>query len=148
MYCRFIVTRSFLFIQNRNKKTMRQLRGFLCLIYFYTSFVQTKILYECNFDISTENCFNPRMNVSSGRRSLTNMSLLNEPLSDVTSICKHISYIRTSICLSDFHLAKPTHNGELCRLSYRIKTLNSDVYFCNQGYCPTKSSANSRCQSG
>jgi hypothetical protein len=63
---------------------MRQLLGFLCL---FISYVHTQILYECNFDSSTENCFTPEIRVSSSIEIPSNF-IPNKPLSDVTSSCK------------------------------------------------------------
>ncbi|CAF3779378.1 unnamed protein product [Rotaria socialis] len=49
------------------------------------------------------------------------------PFSDITSI------------------TKPTENGELCKLPYKINPYAWDMYFCNKGFCPTATSSNSKC---
>ncbi len=63
---------------------MRQLLGLLCL---FISYVHAQILYECNFDSSTESCFTPGIRVSSNI-GIPSTSVPNGPLSDVTSSCK------------------------------------------------------------
>ncbi|CAF1138689.1 unnamed protein product [Adineta steineri] len=45
-------------------------------------------------------------------------------------------------------IVKPTANGELCVLPYKVGTFTWDMYFCNRGYCPTASSPNSTCATG
>ncbi|CAF2901323.1 unnamed protein product [Rotaria sp. Silwood2] len=52
------------------------------------------------------------------------------PLSDVTS-----SLMPTSI-------------GESCILPYNFSTYTWDMYFCNNGYCPTPSNQNTECRPG
>jgi hypothetical protein len=64
---------------------MRQL--LISLLYFYISCVHTQILFECNFDNSTENCFTPGITVSSNI-GIAGTVVPNAPLSDVTSSCK------------------------------------------------------------
>ncbi len=83
---------------------MRQLRALLCLCkidtcrlfehsfilslaLIYIPYVHTQILYECNFDISTENCFTPEISVTSNVGNPSSL-IPNGPLSDVTSSCK------------------------------------------------------------
>ncbi|CAM4850426.1 unnamed protein product, partial [Rotaria magnacalcarata] len=43
---------------------------------------------------------------------------------------------------------KPTENGELCKLPYKINPYTWDMYFCNKGFYPTATSSNSKCASG
>ncbi|CAF1081578.1 unnamed protein product [Adineta steineri] len=45
-------------------------------------------------------------------------------------------------------IVKPTANGEMCVLPYKVGNFTWDMYFCNRGYCPTASSPNSTCASG
>jgi hypothetical protein len=85
---------------------MRQLLALLHLRSFILSlaiinirYVHTQILYECNFDISTENCFTTEIDVTSNI-GIPNSLKPDGPLSDVTSSCKKnqhfaISYVNT-----------------------------------------------------
>ena len=52
---------------------------------------------------------------------------------------------KLSVC---FYLVKPTNNGELCKLPYRMDSNDWDMYFCNRGYCPTESNSKSQCEPG
>ncbi|CAF3472404.1 unnamed protein product [Rotaria sp. Silwood1] len=38
-----------------------------------------------------------------------------------------------------------TSNGELCILPYKVYNYTWDMYFCNEGYCPTQSNPNTTC---
>ncbi|CAF4474147.1 unnamed protein product, partial [Rotaria magnacalcarata] len=75
------------------------------------------------------------------------------PFTDVTSISE-INYdgLVLSIFFQSFIIfyfqAKPTENGELCKLPYKINPYTWDMYFCNKGFCPTATSSNSKCASG
>ena len=74
----------------------------LSLVLTYTSSIRTQVLYECNFDTSTENCFTPGITGSSNI-GIPSLSIPNGPLSDVTSSCKKnllscISYVNI-VCL-------------------------------------------------
>ncbi|CAF4988060.1 unnamed protein product, partial [Rotaria magnacalcarata] len=45
-------------------------------------------------------------------------------------------------------ITKPTANGELCKLPYKVDSYTWDMYFCNKGFCPTATSSNSKCALG
>ncbi|CAF4201555.1 unnamed protein product [Rotaria magnacalcarata] len=98
----------------------------ICLLY-----VQSQILYECNFDNATlnETCFTTGVLLLSNFAFLTDLPL-DHPASDVTSALK------------------PTNNGQLCRLPYNVGNYAWDMYFCYKGYCPTENGENSTCAPG
>ncbi|CAF0972053.1 unnamed protein product [Rotaria sp. Silwood1] len=97
----------------------------------FTTFSPNQVLYKCNFDNASliDNCFTPGTIVLINVGNLT-VTPPNRPLSDVNSILE------------------PTDNGEICKLPYQIDPYNWDMYFCNNGYCPTKSYSNSTCKFG
>ena len=69
------------------------------------------------------------------------------PLSDVTSISKiNVHYL--FLCQIPLIPAKPTNDGQLCAVPYKVGNFTWDMYFCNQGYCPTTMSPNSTCKLG
>ncbi|CAF4340624.1 unnamed protein product, partial [Rotaria sordida] len=76
-----------------------------------------------------DNCFTPGTIVVTNIGN-SNVIAPNGPLSDVTSSLE------------------PTDNGEVCKLPYQIDSYDWDMYFCNEGYCPTETSSNSTCKSG
>ncbi|CAF3643907.1 unnamed protein product [Rotaria sordida] len=90
-----------------------------------------QVLYECDFDNASliDNCFTPGTIVVTNIGN-SNVIAPNGPLSDVTSSLE------------------PTDNGEVCKLPYQIDSYDWDMYFCNEGYCPTESSSNSTCKFG
>ncbi|CAM4802623.1 unnamed protein product [Rotaria magnacalcarata] len=98
----------------------------ICLLY-----VQSQILYECNFDNATlnETCFTTGVLLLSNFAFLTDLPL-DHPASDVTSALK------------------PTNNGQVCRLPYNVGNYAWDMYFCYKGYCPTENGENSTCAPG
>ncbi|CAF3187457.1 unnamed protein product [Rotaria socialis] len=98
----------------------------ICLLY-----VQSQVLYECNFDNATlsENCFTTEVLLISNLAVLTNQPL-DHPASDVTSALK------------------PTNNGQVCQLPYKVGNYTWDMYFCYKGYCPTENGENSECAPG
>ncbi|CAF2615534.1 unnamed protein product [Rotaria sp. Silwood2] len=116
-----------------------------------TAFSSNQFLYECNFDDASviDNCFTPGTVALSHVADPTTISP-SGPLSDVTSSCKkiYISAFLLEVLNIHVYLVKPTNNGELCKLPYRIGSNNWGMYFCNKGYCPTENSLNSTCKSG
>ncbi|CAF4559518.1 unnamed protein product [Rotaria sp. Silwood1] len=42
----------------------------------------------------------------------------------------------------------PTSNGELCIVPYQVNSYTWDMYFCNNGYCPTPSNSSTKCTGG
>lgn len=97
--------------------------------------ISAQILYQCNFDTFSigDSCL--------VREGFLGMLVIDKignigekppiaPLSDVTSSLK------------------PTENGENCSLPYEISPYKWDMYFCNNGYCPTQNNPSSKCQSG
>ncbi|CAF0975800.1 unnamed protein product [Adineta steineri] len=99
---------------------------FICI---FISFTHTQVLYQCNFDGINGNCFMSTLNPI-GSVNVAGPSEPNGALSDVSAI------------------VKPTANGEMCVLPYKVGNFTWDMYFCNRGYCPTASSPNSTCASG
>jgi hypothetical protein len=59
----------------------------LSLAIVHIQYVHTQLLYQCNFDISNENCFTTEIDVTS-KIGIPNSVRPDGPLSDVTSICK------------------------------------------------------------
>jgi hypothetical protein len=111
--------------------------------------VNMQILYECNFDdsVASDHCFTTSITVTPSAGTPSSLQAPFSPLSDVTSSRK-IDYqlnLRYSFLL---YLVKPTKNGEVCALPYKIGNFTWSMYFCNRGYCPTASSRNSTCATG
>ncbi|CAF4132690.1 unnamed protein product, partial [Adineta steineri] len=101
---------------------------FVCI---FISFTHTQVLYQCNFDGANENCFD------------------STPPIAVTASVNVAGPVAPSAALSDVSsIIKPTANGEMCILPYKVGTYTWDMYFCNRGYCPTASSPNSTCTTG
>ncbi|CAF4270450.1 unnamed protein product, partial [Adineta steineri] len=95
----------------------------------FVSFTHTQVLYQCNFDGVNENCFTSTITLTANV-GLPSPGVPNGALSDVTSS------------------VKPTANGEVCVLPYKVGTYTWDMYFCNRGFCPTASNPNSTCTTG
>ncbi|CAF1111175.1 unnamed protein product [Adineta ricciae] len=114
---------------------MRQhLIWLLYCFYISVTLIQTRILYECNFDnaIITNSCFIgsnvyiiPSKGVGKASRDIP-----IAPLSDVTSSLKL------------------TSNGQKCKLPYKINSFSWSMYFCNEGFCPTQSNQKTACNPG
>ncbi|CAF4162787.1 unnamed protein product, partial [Adineta steineri] len=102
-------------------------------IFYFVSifipFINTQVLYQCNFDGANENCFTSTITLTTNVGNANNL-VPNGALSDVSSIIK------------------PTANGEMCILPYKVGTYTWDMYFCNKGFCPTASNPNSTCTTG
>ncbi|CAF3498100.1 unnamed protein product, partial [Adineta steineri] len=102
-------------------------------IFYFVSifipFINTQVLYQCNFDGVNENCFTSTITLTANV-GLPSPGVPNGALSDVSSIIK------------------PTANGEMCILPYKVGTYTWDMYFCNRGFCPTANNQNSTCTSG
>ncbi|CAF1267509.1 unnamed protein product [Adineta steineri] len=91
----------------------------------------TQVIYQCNFDGETENCFD------------------STPLIAVAASVNVAGPVAPSAALSDVSsIIKPTANGEMCILPFKVGTYIWDMYFCNRGYCPTASNPNSTCTTG
>jgi hypothetical protein len=92
-----------------------------------------------------DHCFTSNVAVTSYAGIVT----INTPsasLSDVTSSRK-TNHLNMCYMLF-FIIVKPTINGEVCTLPYKIGHLTWDMYFCNSGHCPTATSEDSRCTRG
>ncbi|CAF1060390.1 unnamed protein product [Adineta ricciae] len=103
-------------------------------IYVSVTLIQTRILYECNFDnaIITNSCFvgqNTYIIPSKGIGKASRDAPV-APLSDVTSSLKL------------------TSNGQKCKLPYKVTSFSWSMYFCNEGFCPTQSNQKTACSPG
>ncbi|CAF3623763.1 unnamed protein product [Rotaria socialis] len=109
---------------------LRQVAIFL-IVHSYVILISSQVLLECNFDNSSlvANCFTTLMLTVPTLGTIDKDPPIS-PFSDVTST------------------TKPTENGELCKLPYRVDSYTWDMYFCNKGFCPTATSPNSKCALG
>ena len=75
------------------------------------------------------------------------------PLSDVTASRKNERYLLLrlldrSLCPLALFVVKETVNGEMCTLPYIVSPFSWNMYFCNNGFCPTPSDPTAACQAG
>ena len=126
----------------------------IAFCYLLTS--EAQILYKCNYDStgSTNNCL-----LAPGIFAILVTDKLgtigspppNTPLSDVTSSRNSHHINRYLLHHTSTHLSllvTPTNNGLPCSLPYRVGSFTWDMYFCNNGFCPTATNNNTQCRPG
>ena len=129
-------------------------RSHIVFSYLLTS--EAQILYQCNYDGtgSANNCL-----LAPGIFAILAIDKLGTigssppitPLSDVTSSRNSHHINRYLLHHTSTHLSvlvTPTTNGLNCSLPYRISPFTWDMYFCNDGICPTATDNNTQCRPG
>ena len=118
---------------------------------------QSQILYECNFDAGAlpKSCLlaeGPFGMLVEQRVGTAGLSPPVGPLSDVTASRKSEKALFSVFGIARSSLTsfavKETVNGEMCTLPYNVNSFSWDMYFCNNGFCPTPSDPIAACNTG